>query len=217
MSTSTVIIYVLIFIVSYLFGSIPWGYLIGKMKGIDIRKVGSGNIGATNVTRSVGKWYGKLCFLLDLLKGFLPVLIISLMLNKQLFEDPYQVGQIIAALAAIVGHMFSIFMGFKGGKGISTMFGVLLGLSPLSFLVAGVVWLVVFVVSRYVSLASIAACAVLPVAATFFSIGKIYYHSIYVLIFLYLMAVLAIIRHTGNIKRLLSGTENRFSKKGDKK
>lgn len=217
MSTSTIIIYLLIFIVSYLFGSIPWGYLIGKIKGIDIRKVGSGNIGATNVTRSIGKWYGKLCFLLDLLKGFLPVLIVSLMLRDHVFEDPHQLGQVIAALAAIIGHMFSVFMWFRGGKGISTMFGVLLGLSPLSFVVAGIVWLVIFAISRYVSMASIAACTVLPIVATLFSITNIYYHSIYVLIFLYLMGLLAIIRHTANIKRLLNGTENRFSKKGGEK
>ncbi len=217
MTTTTIIIYILIFLFSYLFGSIPWGFLIGKLNGVDIRKVGSGNIGATNVTRSIGKWWGRLCFLLDLLKGFIPVLIVSQLLLHKVFEDPEQFGQIIAALGAIVGHMFSVFMGFKGGKGISTIFGVLLGTSPYSFLVAGVVWLVVFLASRYVSLASIAACAVLPVAATFFSYFKVSYHSIWILAFLYLIGILAIIRHTSNIKRLMNGTENRFSKKEKKK
>lgn len=217
MSSTTIIIYIVIFLISYLFGSIPWGYLIGRMKGIDIRTVGSGNIGATNVTRSIGRWWGRLCFLLDLLKGFVPVLVVSLLLTWGVFKDPHGFAQIIAAFGAITGHMFSIFIKFKGGKGISTIFGVLLGMSPLSFLAAGVVWLVVFLASRYVSLASIAACAVLPVAATFFSYFNIYYHSVWILIFLYLIGVLAIIRHAGNIRRLLNGTENRFSKKGEKK
>ncbi len=217
MTTTTIIIYILIFLFSYLFGSIPWGFLIGKLKGVDIRKVGSGNIGATNVTRSIGKWWGRLCFLLDLLKGCIPVLIVSQLLLHKVFEDPEQLGQIIAAFGAIAGHMFSVFMGFKGGKGISTIFGVLLGMSPYSFVVAGVVWLVVFLASRYVSLASIAACVVLPVAATFFSYFEVWYHSIWILVFLYLIGILAIIRHTSNIKRLMNGTENRFSKKEKKK
>lgn len=216
MTTNTIIAYILIFLVSYSIGSIPWGYLIGKIYGVDIRTVGSGNIGATNVTRSLGKLPGRICFVLDMLKGFLPVLIVSIMLRKKIFEDPQQFAQIIAAGGAVLGHMFSIFMKLRGGKGISTIFGVLLGFSPWSFLVAGGVWVLVFLVSRYVSMASIAACAVLPVAATIFTITKIYYHSIWVLIFLYLLSIIAIVRHSSNIRRLINGAENRFDKKRTK-
>jgi glycerol-3-phosphate acyltransferase PlsY len=217
MTTTTIIVYSAAALISYLFGSIPWGYLIGRLNGVDIRTVGSGNIGATNVTRSIGKWWGRLCFLLDLLKGFAPVFLLSLLLTKGIISDPCGFIQILAAFSAIVGHMFSIFMGFRGGKGISTIFGVLLGMSPLSFLVAGVVWVIVFLTSRYVSVASIAACAVLPVAATFFSYLNVQYHSCWVLAFLYLIGILAIIRHAGNIRRLINGTENRFSKKTENK
>lgn len=216
MTSSTIFAYILIFLIAYTIGSIPWGYLIGRLYGVDIRKVGSGNIGATNVTRTLGKIPGRICFLLDMLKGFLPVLIVSIMLNKKVFEDPQQFGQIIAAGAAVIGHMFSVFMKFRGGKGISTIFGVLLGFSPWSFLAAGAVWVLVFLVSRYVSMASIAACAVLPVAATIFTVTNIYYHSFWVLVFLYLLSIIAIIRHSGNIRRLVNGVENRFDKKGTK-
>lgn len=213
MSSNTILIYILIFLCSYLIGSIPWGFLIGRLYGVDIRKVGSGNIGATNVTRSLGKLPGRICFFLDLLKGFLPVLAVSMMLRRQYFEDPEQFAQIIAAASAVLGHMFSVFMKFRGGKGISTIFGVLLGFSPWSFLAAGIVWVLVFLISRYVSMASIAACAVLPVAATLFTMTEVYYHSIWVLAFLYLLSILAVIRHSANIRRLINGTENRFERK----
>lgn len=213
MSSNTILIYILIFLCSYLIGSIPWGFLIGRLYGVDIRKVGSGNIGATNVTRSLGKLPGRICFFLDLLKGFLPVLAVSMMLKQQYFDDPDQFAQIIAAASAVLGHMFSVFMKFRGGKGISTIFGVLLGFSPWSFLAAGIVWVLVFLISRYVSMASIAACAVLPVAATLFTMTEVYYHSIWVLAFLYLLSILAVIRHSANIRRLINGTENRFERK----
>lgn len=213
MSSNTILIYILIFLCSYLIGSIPWGFLIGRLYGVDIRKVGSGNIGATNVTRSLGKLPGRICFFLDLLKGFLPVLAVSMMLKQQYFEDPEQFAQIIAAASAVLGHMFSVFMKFRGGKGISTIFGVLLGFSPWSFLAAGIVWVLVFLISRYVSMASIAACAVLPVAATLFTMTEVYYHSIWVLAFLFLLSILAVIRHSANIRRLINGTENRFERK----
>ncbi|NLK83659.1 MAG: glycerol-3-phosphate 1-O-acyltransferase PlsY [Lentisphaerae bacterium] len=213
MSSNTILIYILIFLCSYLIGSIPWGFLIGRLYGVDIRKVGSGNIGATNVTRSLGKLPGRICFFLDLLKGFLPVLAVSMMLKQQYFDDPDQFAQIIAAASAVLGHMFSVFMKFRGGKGISTIFGVLLGFSPWSFLAAGIVWVLVFLISRYVSMASIAACAVLPVAATLFTMTEVYYHSIWVLAFLFLLSILAVIRHSANIRRLINGTENRFERK----
>ena len=197
---------------SYLIGSIPFGYLIGRLHGIDIRTVGSGNIGATNVTRSIGKVQGKICFFLDFLKGALPVALVNL-----IFTEHTANLALLAGLAVILGHIFPLYLKFRGGKGVATAGGVALALAPYPLLCALAIWIVTFLSSRYVSLASIAACAVLPVAATFFSYFNIYYHSVWILIFLYLIGVLAIIRHAGNIRRLLNGTENRFSKKGEKK
>lgn len=213
MTAGIIFTYVLVFIGSYVIGSVPWGYLIGKLHGKDIRQLGSGNIGATNVTRVIGPFSGKICFALDLLKGFFPVLIVSIMIQKGTIEDYNGLIQIIAALGAVIGHIFSIFLKFKGGKGISTSAGALLAMAPPAFLISGVVWVVVFLLSRYVSLASIAAAAVLPVSATFISLSKLYPISPYILIFLYILAAVAILRHTSNIKRLLNGTENRFDKK----
>ena len=216
MSTITIIILIAISLISYLIGAIPWGYLIGKRHGVDIRTLGSKNIGATNVTRVIGKWHGKLCFLLDFLKGLIPVLVVTILLREKIITDDYKVSQMLAALCAVLGHIFPVYLRFRGGKGVSTAAGALLGLAPYSFVVAGTTWVLVYLISRYVSLASIAAAAVLPVTATFIYFFKndLYPRSPYVLGFLYLLAILAILRHTANIKRLLNGTENKFEKKG---
>jgi glycerol-3-phosphate acyltransferase PlsY len=218
MTTGTVFLYILIFLGSYLIGAIPWAYLIGKMYGLDLRKEGSGNIGATNVTRVIGKFWGRVCFLLDMIKGFLPVFIVTMLIKQQIIADINDLAQIVAAGGAVIGHMFCVFLRFKGGKGVSTSAGCLLAMAPYSFAISGIVWIIVFLIGRYVSLASIAAAAVLPVSATFFSMMKvndraIYPVSIYILIFLYILAMLAILKHTGNIKRLINGTEHRFDKK----
>jgi len=198
-------------LISYLIGAIPWGYLIGKRNGVDIRTLGSKNVGATNVTRVIGKWSGKLCFLLDFLKGFIPVLLVTVLFDK----DILSYGQIIAALSAVIGHMFPVYLWFRGGKGISTAGGAILALAPYSFAVAGVVWVLVYLLSRYVSLASIAAATVLPICATLIAWLKpdLYPHSPWIIGFLYFISALAILKHSGNIKRLLKGTENRFEKK----
>lgn len=215
MSTITIVILVLICLFSYLVGAIPWGYLIGKRHGVDIRKLGSRNIGATNVTRVIGKWNGRLCFVLDFLKGFIPVLIVSVLCNRHIINDSYHITQIAAALFAVLGHMFPVYLWFHGGKGVSTAAGALLGLAPYSFIIAGIVWIVIYLLSRYVSLASLSAAVVLPVCATLISwLGRPnYYHSIYVLAFLYFLSVMTILKHTANIKRLLNGTESKFEKK----
>ena len=148
---------------SYLLGSIPFGFIIGKCHGIDVRQLGSKNIGATNVTRCVGKFSGKLCFLLDFIKGALPVLAAQWYLTS---PPEYKVYWVIAVLfAAVLGHMFPVFLKFRGGKGVSTAAGAVLALVPYALLIALLVWVVVFLVSRYVSLASIAAAAVLPIVA----------------------------------------------------
>ncbi|MFA6102303.1 MAG: glycerol-3-phosphate 1-O-acyltransferase PlsY [Victivallaceae bacterium] len=218
MTTGTVFLYIAIFLSSYLIGSVPWAYLIGRIYGRDLRKEGSGNIGATNVTRVIGKFWGRVCFLLDMIKGFLPVFIVTMLIKQQIITDVNDLAQIIAAGGAVIGHMFCVFLRFKGGKGVSTSAGCLLAMAPYSFAISGIVWVIVFLIGRYVSLASIAAAAVLPVSATFFSIMKvndkaIYPVSVYILVFLYVLAVLAILKHTGNIKRLINGTEHRFDKK----
>lgn len=206
---------VIIIVGAYLLGSIPWGYIIGKVNGVDIRTVGSKNIGATNVTRCVGKKAGKLCFALDFLKGAIPVIAAQMILPDGWRYLEYVV--VAALFATVAGHMFPLFLSFKGGKGVSTAAGAIMGLAPEALLVALVVWVIVFLVSRYVSLASIAAAAVLPVVAWVFSwtgnVGTPLSRQPLVLGFLTLVSLLAIIRHRSNIQRLLNGTENRFGKK----
>ena len=197
-------------IISYLAGAIPCGLLIGFYNGVDIRKVGSGNIGATNVTRSVSPLAGKLCFFCDFVKGMLPVLLV------QAFIPGNPLAAIICGLAAILGHMFPVYLKFKGGKGISTAAGVAIALAPLPLLTALAIWGAVFYISRYVSLASIIAAVMLPVSAIIYALLKVggsVATSRQTIIFFCVIAVLAVVKHTSNIKRLLNGTESRFEKK----
>ena len=142
---------------AYLIGAIPFGYLIGRLHGIDIRKVGSGNIGATNVTRTVGKIQGKICFLLDFLKGALPVALV----NSVFMQDTANLA-LAAGLAVILGHIFPIYLKFRGGKGVATAAGVALALAPYPLLCALLVWLVTFLTTRYVSLSKCSACIKRP-------------------------------------------------------
>ncbi len=203
---------------SYLLGSIPWGFIIGRCYGVDVRTVGSKNIGATNVTRTVGRIPGKICFVLDFLKGGLPVLAAKQVAATGAWQGGADWVIIAVMLATIIGHIFPVFLQFKGGKGISTAAGAIMALAPYPLLVSLAVWVVVFFVSRYVSLASISAPAVLPVVAWAFSMGNIgadVARSKLTLIFLTVVAVLAVVRHHSNIRRLLNGTESRFGK--DKK
>ena len=212
---------VMLVIFAYLMGSVPWGFIIGKAKGIDVRTVGSKNIGATNVTRCVGKAAGKLCFALDFAKGALPVFAAQKLIGCGFISMPqaWQVYVVIAVLlATVLGHMFPVFLKFHGGKGVSTAAGAVVALAPVALLTALVVWVVVFLVSRYVSLASISAAAVLPVAAWvlyLIGFGSELARTPEVRVFLILIALLTIIRHRANIQRLLQGTENRFGKKSE--
>ena len=221
---------------SYLIGSIPFGLIIGKLKGKDIRKEGSGNIGATNVTRVVGKGWGKLCFVLDFLKGAIPVLLVSYVTPKELFPfltglvpaawqhfmdsvpDPLKVLPSLAAFAAVAGHIWPVYLKFKGGKGVSTAAGAILALNPFALIGAAIIWVVTFLISRYVSLASIFAAASLPVFCFIYSYVFSWEPGGFSLareILLIVLAALTILKHTSNIKRLLNGTENRFEKKKD--
>ncbi len=193
---------------SYLAGSIPFGYLIGKLHNMDIRTQGSGNIGATNVTRVIGKKWGRICFLLDFLKGFLPVLIV-----KHCVGDDWITAT--AIFAVVLGHTMPVWLKFKGGKGVSTAAGALLAFSPLPLLSAVVVWVMLFYASRYVSLASIFAAVSLPVFCILYGLIHSGIRWVEFLI-LTLLAVLTVAKHSSNIKRLCNGTENRFSSNKNK-
>ena len=205
-----IVIIACVCVFAYLFGAIPFALIIGKLHGVDIRTVGSGNVGATNVTRAVGPLQGKICFVLDLLKGAIPVLAAQLLL-------PRMPGMAIAAGAiAILGHMFPIYLKFKGGKGVSTGAGVALALAPLPLLCALALWAALFLMTRYVSVASILAAVALPILAFIFrltAIGSLTARSLPVLVFFCAIAAITVYRHRSNIQRLLNGTENRFEKK----
>jgi len=203
-------IWLLIFVLSYLIGSIPSGYLVARSKGIDIRQRGSSNIGAANVARVMGKKWGYLVGFCDFLKGFLAV---KLGVIAAYFPLSPVLGGVTAAIACILGHNYPIWLGFKGGKGIATSGGAVFALlPPLVFVSGGVVWVAVFLISRYTSLASIIAAVVLPIAVLLI-VAKTGADFWLLLAFSVLMAALAIWRHRGNIVRLLNGTENRFGKK----
>ena len=215
MNIEQIIIYIVIALAGYMIGSIPFGFIIGKLHGIDIRKVGSGNIGATNVTRSVGKTAGKICFLLDFCKGLLPVLLLNLLVGRQVIAPPAGgVGAAAVILAVVLGHMFSCFLHFKGGKGIACAVGGLAAVVPLAALGAFLIWLAVFKLSGYVSLGSIIGAIMLPVLAWGLGVLKITPPlPLGLLLFFVLLALVAVWTHRSNIKRLLNGTENSFRKK----
>ena len=197
----TVTTVVILTALSYIIGSIPFGLLISKAKGVDIRKQGSGNIGATNVLRCLGKPLGITCFVLDALKGFLPAKLFPILgLTDPTFG-------ILFGTAAILGHNFPVFLNFKGGKGVATSAGVLLGVAPLAVAVGMLTWVIIFYTSGYVSLGSIIAA--LAVIAIGWTAG---YGSV-IATALTLLGALTIYRHRENIKRLAAGTENKFQKK----
>ncbi|NOY74992.1 MAG: glycerol-3-phosphate 1-O-acyltransferase PlsY [Kiritimatiellaeota bacterium] len=198
----------------YLIGSIPWAFIIGKINGIDIRRHGSRNVGATNVNRVLGKKWGVSCFVLDFLKGLLPILVIEMLARNDLLTDA-DLDVVLVSASAVTGHMWPIFLAFKGGKGISTIAGIILALAPLSLLTAGAAWVLIFHFSRYVSLASVSAALLLPITAWTFSAIGWTTTPFTVLIMLSALSALAIFRHRVNIKRLLSGTENKFERKSE--
>jgi len=200
--------YALTALIGYLLGSIPTGFLIAKARGRDIRRIGSGNIGATNVVRQFGIGWGVFVLLADAVKGWLAIALVAHFISFWL-EPAGDVGspvrfEIIAGIGAILGHDFTCWLNFKGGKGIATSAGVLLGLVPLSLLIILVVWVVVFAATRYVSLASICASLALPFATWLTGRG------LTLIAVTSGMAALAICKHRSNIQRLINGTEPRF-------
>ncbi len=207
-----------VLIVSYLIGSIPFGFVIGKCHGIDIRTVGSGNIGATNVTRSIGPWWGKLCFLLDFVKGVIPTLLTLVLVKNGTLSDTINLLPSVATLTVVLGHIYPVYLKFKGGKGIATAAGAIFPLCPLAVIIGLITWVILFLTTRYVSVASIAAAAILPISAVVLYVFKLPFapDSLPPVILFIVIGILAILKHTSNIKRLLNGTENRFTK-GEKK
>jgi len=189
--------FVIFMLAAYLLGSIPFGFLIAKIWNIDIRKYGSGNIGSTNVFRTLGPLPGTIAFALDFFKGMLAVY-----MGFWVGGDPLLV--ILMGVSVVFGHMFSIFLGFKGGKGAATGLGVLAGIAPDVFLVAVIVAAVVIAATRFVSLASILTA--LTVAALMFILHKPLPYALAT----FLVAVFILIRHIPNIRRLLNGTELRL-------
>jgi glycerol-3-phosphate acyltransferase PlsY len=190
----------LVIILAYLCGSIPTGVLIAKRMGVDVRTVGSGNIGATNVARSVGKKAGLLTLLGDAAKGLLPVLLVRML-------DLGDTALACAAVAAFLGHLYSPFLGFSGGKGVATGLGVFLGMAPQAILFALVLFMLVFAVSRIVSLASLAAAVATPVLL--FMRAYPYPHVIAG----FVIAGFIVVRHRENIQRLVKGQEAKFTMK----
>ncbi len=199
-------------LLAYLYGSVPFGFLAAKLlRGVDIRTTGSGNIGATNAARVLGFKFFPPIFLLDVSKGLLPTLAARLLASGGAFvPHPLAVG---AGLAAILGHVFPVWLGFKGGKAVATSTGVFLVLAPWSVLVAAGAWALVFALWRYVSLASMTAAVALPVSVWFIHPDPLGTGR-YLTAFAALGGALVIYLHRANIRRLLAGTEHKIGAGG---
>jgi glycerol-3-phosphate acyltransferase PlsY len=193
---------------AYLVGAIPCGLLIAKLNGVDIRAVGSKNIGATNVFRCVGKRWGILTFVLDAAKGLVPALVFPMLGKSALpaFQSLESCFGLLCGVAAILGHNFPIYIGFKGGKGVSTSAGVLIGVAPAAVGLGALAWALLLVATRYMSIASIGAAAAVPAAGWWLYRDQ----GLTVPVVLTLLGFMVVVRHHGNIRRLLNGTENRF-------
>ena len=203
----------LIVVGSYFLGSLPIGYVVGKIAGIDVRKSGSGNIGATNVLRVLGKKYGYAVFFLDALKGFAVVRISLALVSTTPTALPYaDFFALLGAVACVIGHSFPIWLNFRGGKGVATSAGVIIGLMPLAALIVFPIWFIVFEIGRYVSVASMCAAISLPITIALFLKFKVM-DSMVLLYFSIALAVVVVWRHRSNFSRLLNGTEQRFARK----
>ena len=194
----------------YLLGGIPFGLLIGKAHGVDIRERGSGNIGATNLGRALGKRWAFAAFLLDFAKGLVPVLAAGQLLDEAAERE---VVQILAGTASILGHIFPIYLGFKGGKGVATTFGVIAAVAFPAAVLAGMAWSIVYLATRTVSISSLATGIALPLGIW---LTDLLYPSPSLasrLVFSIAIACLIFIRHRENIARILRGEELTFRKK----
>lgn len=211
MTSTEAIAILLAFVASYIVGATPFGYFAGKLRGIDIRQHGSGNIGATNVFRVLGKGIGLPVFILDMLKGYLPVILTEYFTAAR--DIPSDWPAIAAAVGAVMGHNFTFWLHFKGGKGIATSAGVLLALLPIPLAAALSCWIILFYTTRYVAVASIGASLMVPTATIVMHLLNKGVPRPPLVGFAILIGLLAVWRHRSNIRRLLNGTENRFTRK----
>ena len=198
---------------SYLLGATPFGYLAGRLKGVDIRTKGSGNIGATNVFRVIGKPAGIAVFVLDFLKGFVPVVV-----GQGLVEEgvlPAWIA-VLLALATILGHNYTCWLGFRGGKGIATSAGAIVALMPLAVAIAAGVWMVLALATRYVAVASLGAALAIPLVVLGVGLRSASM-DVPLLGFSIFVAILAFVRHRANIERLMNGSEHRIGAKSQAK
>ena len=203
--------YIVTVLTAYLLGSVPTGFLVAKAKGVDIRQAGSGNIGATNVFRILGAVAGVLVLLTDAAKGLLAVLVLAPLINTWLYPAAGPLARewfrVAAGLSAILGHNYTCWLRFRGGKGIATSAGAIGALVPLALVISLALWVIVLACTRYVSLASMAAAIVLPIATWLTGQNTLLIGVVAA------MAILAIFKHKANIQRLLNGTENRVGRK----
>ncbi len=207
------VVYIFVIILSYLIGCIPFGYLIAVTKGIDIRTEGSGNIGATNVGRVLGRKYGLIIFVLDMLKGFVAVFFVPLLVSGTEFPTtPDNLLVILCGFCAVLGHAFPVFLRFRGGKAVATSFGIFVWLAPIPIAIAFGVWTATVLVSRYVSLGSMIGTLVIIWAIVYF-VEAPFGDNMYITFLAIAVAVLVIAKHQSNIKRIISGNEKKvFSK-----
>jgi len=211
--------------VTYLVGAIPFGLLIARSRGVDLRRVGSGNIGATNVFRALGWRLGILAFVLDMLKGFVPMTAAGRLLGRWYGDGDgtgYYLAWLAVAAAAILGHVFPVYLRFRGGKGVATSLGVLLGLSPY-YAVPGLLclalWALVLAAGRYVSLASVLAAVAFPISYVALGIARgwdPFGRQRPLLVFAVVMSLLIVYRHRSNLVRLLAGQEHKFAARSEK-
>ena len=187
----------LLVLFAYLLGSVPTGYILGSVAGVDVRKAGSGNVGATNVARVVGKRYGILTLVADIAKGFVPVIVA---LNIGLTPA----ATALVGIAAFLGHLYPVFLRFQGGKGVATALGVFLGLAPWATLILMAIFVLVLLATRVVSLSSMVAAGCAPI------VFGLFFHSPILTGMSLFIALMIVLRHRSNIQRLLSGTEPRL-------
>jgi acyl phosphate:glycerol-3-phosphate acyltransferase len=199
---------------SYLLGAIPFGWIVARARGVDILRVGSGNIGATNVARTVGLGYGVLVFLLDFAKGAVPVVLVRwLDLPAEVGMPPHGLA-VIAGVAAFLGHLFPVYLGFRGGKGVATGAGVAVALVPVITLIALACWGLTLAITRYVSIASLLGAALVFLLQVVWTPAPWGNDEIVITLFCLFGAALVFLRHASNIRRLFDGTEPRLGVPG---
>ncbi len=211
-------LWTLCIVAAYLLGSVPFAFLLARAHGVDLRTIGSGNIGATNLARALGRKWGYFCFALDVLKGLVPMTLVGVLLGVPGRPAPLALW-LAVGIAAILGHVFPLYLKFKGGKGVATSFGVALGLWPyftICALIALLVWVLAVLIWRYVSLASVCAAMVFPIALAVGTLTIPSWDHVNLwplMVAATLIPLLVILRHRENIQRLLTGTESKIHSK----